>query len=489
MAAYQPVRAPRGKALTCHGWQQEAALRMLINSLDPEVAERPEELIASGGAGKPARDWESFWNIVDAVRKLGDDQTLLVQAGAPAGVRHTHAGAARVLIAGSEWSYVGTQGVLPTAYELFSRAAHWHFGGTLAGKLVVSGGMGGMGGAVPLAVTANGGAFLGIDVDTDRIKRRVKTGYCDLLVNSLDEALRILKNAVRRREAASVGLIGNCADVIPELARRGVVPDLLTDQTPATDPGDDLGDNPRSGYLPQGLTAERARELRRHDASGIREAALDAIAAHVRAMLDLQKLGAVVFEYGNQIRAAAHGRGVQNAYDIADGVKEYLLPVMRGGRAPLLLVALSGEARDILRSDKLALELFPTDESLRKWMEVARRLPRFQGLPARGYWLQGVARARLGVALNQLVARGEIAGPMAMVCGSAEAPLYQATGTHASADDAFPEALLKTNSGTAWMRTGGDSGAHILSWALVADGTPQAQERIERATGGALTNE
>src|SRR5271167_3745408 len=335
-SGYQPVRAPRGSALSCKGWQQEAALRMLMNNLDPDVAEKPEDLIVYGGRGKAARNWNCYHAIVASLRSLENDETLLVQSGKPVGIFRTHSYAPRVLIANSNlvghwsdwkhfdeldragltmygqmtagsWIYIGTQGILQGTYETFAAAGRKHFHtADLAGKLVASGGMGGMGGAQPLAATLNGAAFLGIDVDPEHIKRRVKTGYCDVMVNDLDEALRILKNAVRKREAASVGLVGNCADVVPEMARRGVVPDLLTDQTSAHDP---VG-----GYIPQGLSVEQAAELRQRDAAEYRRRSLASIAAHVQGMLDLMRLGAVTFDYGNNIRTFAFEQGVKDAY-------------------------------------------------------------------------------------------------------------------------------------------------------------------------------
>ncbi len=350
-----PFRAARGTSLSCKGWQQEAALRMLMNNLDPEVAEKPEDLVVYGGTGKAARNWECFHAIVRSLKALESDETLLVQSGKPVAVFRTHEYAPRVLLCNSNltghwnnwekfneldraglmmygqmtagsWIYIGTQGILQGTYETFAAAARKHFGGTLAGKLVVTGGMGGMGGAQPLAATMNGAAFLGIDVDPERIKRRVKGGYCDVMVTSLDEALRILKNAVRKGEATSVGLVGNCADLIPELAKRGVVPDLLTDQTSAHDP--------IAGYVPNGMTLDAALELRKSDPAEYRKHSLAAMAQHVQGMLDLQKLGAVTFDYGNNIRTFAFEYGVKNAYDFPGFVPGvYPAAFLRGERA------------------------------------------------------------------------------------------------------------------------------------------------------------
>ncbi len=520
LSGYRPVRAPRGSALSCKGWQQEAALRMLMNNLDPEVAERPEDLIVYGGTGKAARNWACFQAIVDSLRGLESDETLLVQSGKPVGIFRTHSYAPRVLIANSNlvghwnnweqfgeldraglvmygqmtagsWIYIGTQGILQGTYETFAAAARKHFGGDLAGKLVVSGGMGGMGGAQPLAATLNGAAFLGIDVDPERIKRRVKTGYCDVMVNSLDEALRILKNAVRKREASSVGLIGNCADIIPELARRGVVPDLLTDQTSAHDP--------LHGYYPRGVAVEKAEELSRSAPDDYRRRALDSIAEHVRGMLDLQKLGAIAFDYGNNIRTFAFQQGVADAYSIPGFVPEYIRPLFCEGRGPFRWVALSGEAADIHRTDRLVLELFPHDEILSRWIRLAEKRVRFQGLPARICWLGYGEREKFGLAMNDLVARGELKAPIVigrdhLDCGSVASP-YRETekmldGSDAVADWPLLNALLNTASGASWVsiHNGGGVGIGYSQHAgqvTVADGTPEMAARIERV----LTND
>jgi len=519
-AAYQPVRAARGASISCKSWQQEAALRMLMNNLDPDVAERPEELIVYGGTGKAARNWACFHAIVESLRGLENDETLLVQSGKPVGIFRTHPYAPRVLIANSNlvghwsnwkhfgeleraglmmygqmtagsWIYIGTQGILQGTYETFAAAARKHYGSNLAGKLVVSGGMGGMGGAQPLAVTMNGGAFLGIDVDAERIKRRVKTGYCQVMVNDLDEALRILKNAVRKREPASVGLVGNCADLIPALAKRGVVPDLLTDQTSAHDP---VG-----GYVPRGVTLEQAAELRRRDPEEYRNRAMESIASHVRGMLDLQKLGAVTFDYGNNIRTFAYEAGVQDAYDFPGFVAAYIRPLFCEGRGPFRWVALSGEPSDIFRTDELVLQLFPHDEILSRWIHLAQKRVRFQGLPARICWLGYGERDKFGLAINDLVARGELKAPIVigrdhLDCGSVASP-YRETekmldGSDAVADWALLNALLNTASGASWVsiHNGGGVGIGYSQHAgqvTVADGTPEMAARIERV----LTND
>src|SRR5580658_7360931 len=448
---YQPQRAPRGSAISCKGWQQEAALRMLMNNLDPEVAEKPEDLIVYGGRGKAARNWKCFHAIVAALRGLENDETLLVQSGKPVGIFRTHSYAPRVLIANSNlvghwsdwkhfdeldragltmygqmtagsWIYIGSQGILQGTYETFAAAGRKHFQGDLAGKLVASGGMGGMGGAQPLAATLNGAAFLGIDVDPERIKRRVKTGYCDVMVNDLDEALRILKNAVRKHEAVSVGLVGNCASIVPELARRGVVPDLLTDQTSAHDP---VG-----GYIPQGFNVEQAAELRKSDPETYRKRSLESMAKHVEGMLALQKLGSITFDYGNNIRTFAFEQGVKNAYDFPGFVPEYIRPLFCEGRGPFRWAALSGEASDIAVTDDLVLELFPENRGLRRWIELARKRIKFQGLPARICWLGYGERARFGLAINELVKKGTIKAPIVMGrdhldCGSVASPFRE----------------------------------------------------------------
>jgi len=519
-AGYQPVRAPRGSQISCKSWQQEAAMRMLMNNLDPEVGEKPEELIVYGGRGKAARNWDCYRTIVASLKALENDETLLVQSGKPVGIFRTHDYAPRVLIANSNlvghwsdwenfdeldraglmmfgqmtagsWIYIGTQGILQGTYETFAAAGRQHFGGDLAGKLIASGGMGGMGGAQPLAATLNGAAFLGIDVDPERIKRRVKTGYCDVMVTTLDEALRILKNAVRKREATSVGLVGNCADIIPELASRGVVPDLLTDQTSAHDP---VG-----GYIPHGLDVQQAAELRRRDRSEYRRRALESIGTHVEGMLALQKMGAVTFDYGNNIRTFAFEQGVKNAYDFPGFVPAYIRPLFCEGRGPFRWAALSGEPSDIQRTDQLVLEMFPHDEILCRWIKLAQKRVRFQGLPARICWLGYGERDKFGLALNDLVACGELKAPIVigrdhLDCGSVASPFRETEkmrdGTDAVADWPLLNAMLNTASGASWVsiHNGGGVGigyAQHAGQVTVADGTKEMAARIERV----LTND
>src|SRR6202165_1580464 len=449
-----PFRAPRGAQIFCKGWQQEPPLRRLLNNLDPEVAEKPEDLVVYGGTGKAARNWECFHAIVRSLKALEAHEPRVVHWGKAVGIFRTHEYAPRVLLCNSNlvghwnnwdrfheldraglmmygqmtagsWIYIGTQGILQGTYETFAAAAKKHFGGDLKGKLVVTGGMGGMGGAQPLGATMNGAAFLGIDVDSERIKRRVKSGYCDVMVTSLDEALRILKNAVRKGEATSVGLVGNCADLIPELAKRGVVPDLLTDQTSAHDPID--------GYVPNGMTLEAALELRKKSPEEYKKHSMSAMARHVQGMLDLQKLGAVTFDYGNNIRTFAFEQGVKNAYDFPGFVPAYIRPLFCEGKGPFRWAALSGEASDIHRTDELVLQLFPHDKTLERWIKLAQKRVRFQGLPARICWLGYGEREKFGLALNDLVARGELKAPIVigrdhLDCGSVASPTRDTEG-------------------------------------------------------------
>ena len=509
------IRAARGSVLRARGWQQEAALRMLMNNLDPEVAERPQELVVYGGTGKAARDWPSFHAIVRELERLENDQTLLVASGKPVGVFRTHEEAPRVLIANSNlvghwsnweqfraleklglimygqmtagsWIYIGTQGILQGTYETFGAAARKHFGGSLAGKLVVTGGMGGMGGAQPLAATMNGAALLCIEADPERIKRRLKTGYCDIMVNSLEEAVRILRNAVHEKAAVSVGLAGNCAEVLPEMMRRGIVPDLLTDQTSAHDP--------LNGYIPAGLSVEQAAELRARNPAEYLERALDSIAAHVRAMLELKRMGAVAFDYGNNIRRMAADRGVAEAFEIPGFVPEYIRPMFCEGRGPFRWVALSGEPSDIAVTDALVTRLFPENELLTRWIELARRYVRFQGLPARICWLGYGERARFALEMNRLVASGELKAPIVigrdhLDCGSVASP-YRETeamrdGSDAIADWPILNALLNTASGASWVSVHNGGGVGIgyslhAGQVTVADGTERSARCIER---------
>jgi urocanate hydratase len=514
-STYTPIRAPRGTNISCKGWPQEAAMRMLMNNLDEEVAERPRDLVVYGGTGRAARSWEAYHAIVASLKSLANDETLLVQSGKPVGVFKTHEYAPRVLIANSNlvghwsnwekfneleraglmmygqmtagsWIYIGSQGIVQGTFETFSAAGEKHFGGDLSGKLIVSGGMGGMGGAQPLAATMTGAAFLGIDVDPERIKKRLKTGYCDFMVTTLDEALSILKNAMRKKENVSVGFVGNCADVIPELAERGVVPDILTDQTSAHDP--------LNGYVPNGMTLEAALELRQRDPVGYQERSLDTIAKHVEGMLRLQKMGAVTFDYGNNIRTFAFQRGVKNAYDFPGFVPAYIRPLFCEGRGPFRWVALSGEASDIHVTDDLVLELFPENRILRRWIDLARKRIKFQGLPARICWLGYGERAQFGLAINDLVKKGKIKAPIVigrdhLDCGSVASPFRETEsmkdGSDAVADWPLLNALLNTAAGASWVSIHNGGGVGIgyslhAGQVTVADGTDAMAKRIER---------
>jgi urocanate hydratase len=509
------IRAPRGTAITCKGWQQEAAMRMLMNNLDEEVAENPKDLVVYGGTGRAARSWEAYRAIVETLKNLEGDETLLVQSGKPVGVFKTHDYAPRVLIANSNlvghwsnwekfneleraglmmygqmtagsWIYIGSQGIVQGTFETFSAAGDKHFGGDLDGKLIVSGGMGGMGGAQPLAATMTGAAFLGIDVDPERIKKRLKTGYCDFMVTTLDEALRILKNALRKKENVSVGLVGNCADIIPQLAERGVVPDILTDQTSAHDP--------LNGYVPNGMTLAEALELRQRDPQAYQEESLDSMARHVEGMLRLQKMGSVTFDYGNNIRTYAFQRGVKNAYDFPGFVPAYIRPLFCEGRGPFRWVALSGEASDIHITDDLVLELFPDNRILRRWIDLARKRIKFQGLPARICWLGYGERAQFGLAMNDLVKKGRIKAPIVigrdhLDCGSVASPFRETEsmkdGSDAVADWPLLNALLNTAAGASWVSIHNGGGVGIgyslhAGQVTVADGTDMMAKRIER---------
>ncbi len=490
-------------------------MRMLMNNLDEEVAERPQDLVVYGGTGKAARNWDCYHAIVETLKKLGDDETLLVQSGKPVGVFKTHEYAPRVLIANSNlvghwsnwekfneleraglmmygqmtagsWIYIGSQGIVQGTFETFAAAAEKSFAGDLSGKLIVSGGMGGMGGAQPLAATMNGAVFLGIDVDAERIKKRLKTGYCDFLVTTLDEALRIIKNAVRKKEAVSVGLVGNCADIIPELAERGVVPDILTDQTSAHDP--------LNGYVPNGMSLAEALELRRNDPATYQEKSLDSIARHVEGMLRLQKMGAVTFDYGNNIRTFAFQRGVSNAYDFPGFVPAYIRPLFCEGRGPFRWAALSGEPADIHVTDQLVLELFPDNRILRRWIELAKKRIHFQGLPSRICWLGYGERAQFGLAMNELVRKGKIQAPIVigrdhLDCGSVASPFRETEsmqdGSDAVADWPLLNAMLNTAAGASWVSIHNGGGVGIgyslhAGQVTVADGTEMMEKRIER---------
>jgi len=517
---HDPVRAPRGTEISCKGWAQEAALRMLMNNLDPEVAERPEDLVVYGGTGRAARSWEAFDAIVHTLRELEDDETLLVQSGRPVGVFRTHAEAPRVLIANSNlvgrwatwehfhalerkglmmygqmtagsWIYIGTQGILQGTYETFAAMARAHFGGSLAGRWILTGGMGGMGGAQPLAATMNGAAILVVEVDPKRIERRIETRYCDRMTDDLDEALGWVRGAADAREALSVGLVGNCADVLPELVRRGVTPDVVTDQTSAHDP---VG-----GYIPSGLSLAEADRLREEDEDAYLRRARSSIRDHCEAIVRMQDAGAVAVDYGNNLRGEAKEAGYDRAFDYPGFVPAYVRPLFCEGKGPFRWVALSGDPADIHVTDELVLELFPGDEHLARWIRLASERVAFQGLPARICWLGQGDRARFGVAINDRVASGEISAPVVigrdhLDTGSVASPFRETEGmkdgTDAVADWPVLNALLNTASGASWVSFHHGGGVGIgnslhAGQVLVADGTPGMRRRIERV----LTND
>ena len=513
--AIAAIRAPRGLERSCKGWHQEAALRMLMNNLDPEVAERPDDLIVYGGTGRAARNWECFHAIVRSLRALENDETLLVQSGKPVGVFRTHPEAPRVLIANANlvgqwanwdqfhkleklgltmygqmtagsWIYIGSQGIVQGTFETFAAAARKHFQGSLQGKLIVSGGMGGMGGAQPLAATMNGACFLGIDVDPARIAKRLDTGYCDRSANSLDEAVSLIDEAGSQGKALSVGLVGNCADVIPELASRGLVPDIVTDQTSAHDP--------LNGYVPNNMSLSEALALRQRDPKEYVSRAMEAMARHVEGMLALQKAGAVAFDYGNNLRTQAMNAGVADAFNIPGFVPEYIRPMFCEGRGPFRWVALSGDPKDIYRTERLAQELFPKNEALLRWLPLARERIHFQGLPARIGWLGYGERAEFGVAINQLVRNGELQAPIVigrdhLDAGSVASP-YRETeamidGSDAIADWPLLNAMVNTAAGASWVSIHHGGGVGIgysqhAGMVVVADGTDESERRLQR---------
>jgi len=516
ISAPRVIRAPTGTTLSCRGWHQEAALRMLMNNLDPAVAERPEDLVVYGGTGKAARNWECFERIVQTLRRLANDETLLIQSGKPVGVFRTHEEAPRVLLANSHlvprwatwdefrrlealgltmygqmtagsWIYIGTQGILQGTYETFAECARQHFGGTLAGRLVVTGGLGGMGGAQPLAATMNGGAILGVDVDPERIRRRVDTGYCDRMETSLDAALALLLKAREERRALSVGLVANIAEVLPELVRRGVVPDVLTDQTSAHDL--------RVGYIPAGCTLEQAAELRQRDPKGYEARVLDSMVAHVNAMLALQTKGAITFDYGNNLRGqVADHRGLADAFRIPGFVPEFIRPLFCRGAGPFRWAALSGNPKDIAVTDDAVLETFPRHEGLARWIRKAREKVHFQGLPARICWLEYGERAEMGLRFNWLVKKGKVEAPIVigrdhLDTGSVASPNRETEammdGSDAIADWPLLNALLNTACGASWVSLHHGGGVGIgysihSGMVAVADGTEMGDRRLQR---------
>ena len=515
----RPVRAPRGPALTARGWQQEAALRMLMNNLDPDVAEHPDELVVYGGTGKAARDWRSFDAIVRTLTTLADDETMLVQSGRPVGVFRTHEWAPRVLLANSNlvgdwatwpefrrlehlgltmygqmtagsWIYIGTQGILQGTYETFAAVAMKKFGGTLAGTLTVTAGAGGMGGAQPLAVTMNEGTCLIIDVDPTRLRRRVETRYLDEIADDLDDAIERVTRYRRERKALSVGLVGNAATVLPELLRRGVPVDIVTDQTSAHDP---------LYYLPEGIDLDDSREYADKKPEEFTERAQASMAKHVEAMVDFMDAGAEVFDYGNSIRDEARKGGYSRAFEFPGFIPAYIRPLFCEGKGPFRWVALSGDPADIWRTDKAILDLFPDNDHLRRWITMAQERVAFQGLPARICWLGYGERDKAGAAFNELVARGDVGAPIVigrdhLDCGSVASPYRESEGmldgSDAIADWPLLNAMVNISSGASWVSIHHGGGVGIgrsihAGQVSVADGTPLAAEKLARV----LTND
>ncbi|MBO8155790.1 MAG: urocanate hydratase [Bacillaceae bacterium] len=509
------IRAPRGTKLNTKGWIQEAALRMLMNNLDPEVAEKPEELVVYGGIGKAARNWESYHKIVETLKELENDETLIVQSGKPVAVFKSHEDAPRVLLANSNlvpawanwetfrelekkglimfgqmtagsWIYIGTQGILQGTYETFAEAARQHFNGSLKGTWTVTAGLGGMGGAQPLAVTMNDGVVIAVECDEHRIRRRIETKYLDVMTDSLDKALEMAKEAKSEGKPLSIGLLGNAAEILPELVRRGEVPDLVTDQTSAHDP--------LNGYLPEGMSLEEGEKLRKSDPDEYLKKARESIAKHVQAMLDLQHAGAVVFDYGNNIRQEAYHAGVKNAFDFPGFVPAFIRPQFCEGKGPFRWAALSGDPEDIYKIDDVLLKEFEDNEHLCKWIRMAKEKVAFQGLPSRICWLGYGERAKFGRIINDMVASGEISAPIVigrdhLDCGSVASPNRETEGmkdgSDAIADWPILNALINGVNGASWVSVhhGGGVGMGYSIHAgmvIVADGTEAASKRLER---------
>ncbi len=513
--AHKEIHAPHGTKLSAKGWIQEAAMRMLMNNLDPDVAEKPDELIIYGGSGKAARNWESYDAIIESLKNLEDDETLLVQSGKPVGIFRTHKDAPRVIISNAmlvpdwanwdefrrletlgltmygqmtagSWIYIGTQGILQGTYETFAECARQHLGGNLSGKFLLTAGIGGMGGAQPLAATMNGAAFLGIEVDRERLQKRIDTGYLDVIANDLEHALELIEEAKANKEAISVGLVGNAGEVLPEILRRNIIPDVLTDQTSAHDT--------LNGYVPMGISYEEALKLREENPDEYIKRAKATIVEHVKAMLEFQKRGAITFDYGNNIRGEAKENGVENAFDIPGFVPEFIRPLFNDGKGPFRWAALSGDPNDIYETDKAILETFPEDEALVRWIKLAQKKVHFQGLPSRICWLGYGDRAKMGKIFNDLVASGKISAPIVigrdhLDCGSVASP-YRETegmkdGSDAIADWPILNALMNAIGGASWVSVHHGGGVGIgksihAGMVIVADGTPEAERRLER---------
>lgn len=509
------IKAPHGTNLSCKGWIQEAAMRMLMNNLDPQVAENPAELIVYGGKGKAARNWECFDAIVKSLKELDNDETLLVQSGKPVAIFKTHENAPRVIISNSmlvpdwanwdefrrlealgltmygqmtagSWIYIGTQGILQGTYETFAECARKYFDGTLKGKFLLTAGLGGMGGAQPLAATMNGAAFLGVEVDNSRLEKRIKTGYLDVMTDDLDNALKLVLDAKKNKTPLSVGLLGNAGEVLPEILKRNIVPDVLTDQTSAHDT--------LNGYVPMGMTFEKAKELRESNPIEYIKLAKKTIVKHVEAMLEFQRCGSITFDYGNNIRGEAKENGVKNAFDIPGFVPEFIRPLFCDGKGPFRWAALSGDPQDIFVTDKAIKETFPENKSLCNWIDLAQKKVRFQGLPARICWLGYGERAKMGKIFNQLVADKKVKAPIVigrdhLDCGSVASPNRETEamkdGSDAIADWPILNALLNAIGGASWVSVHHGGGVGIgksihAGMVVVADGTKEAEKRIER---------
>ncbi|HHK5536072.1 TPA: urocanate hydratase [Bacillus mobilis] len=511
----QTIRAPRGTELQTKGWVQEAALRMLMNNLDPEVAEKPEELVVYGGIGRAARNWESYQAIVDSLKTLESDETLLVQSGKPVAIFKSHEDAPRVLLANSNlvpkwanwdhfrelekkglmmygqmtagsWIYIGTQGILQGTYETFGEAARQHFDGSLKGTLTLTAGLGGMGGAQPLAVTMNGGVVIAIDVDKRSIDRRIEKRYCDMYTESLEEALTVANEYKEKKEPISIGLLGNAAEILPELVKRNITPDLVTDQTSAHDP--------LNGYIPVGYTLEEAAKLREEDPERYVQLSKESMKKHVEAMLAMQAKGAITFDYGNNIRQVAFDEGLKNAFDFPGFVPAFIRPLFCEGKGPFRWVALSGDPEDIYKTDEVILREFADNEHLCNWIRMARQQVEFQGLPSRICWLGYGERAKFGRIINEMVANGELSAPIVigrdhLDCGSVASPNRETEamkdGSDAVADWPILNALINSVNGASWVSVhhGGGVGMGYSLHAgmvIVADGTEAAAKRIER---------
>lgn len=509
------VRAPRGLNISCKGWIQEAAMRMLMNNLDPDVAENPAELIVYGGKGKAARNWESYNAIVSTLKELENDETLLVQSGKPVAVFRTHTNAPRVIISNSmlvpdwanwdefrrleslgltmygqmtagSWIYIGTQGILQGTYETFAECGRKYFNNDLKGKFILTAGLGGMGGAQPLAATMNGAAFLGIEVNRSRIEKRIETGYLDTFSDNLDEALNIIRRAKQNKEAVSVGLLGNAADVLPEIIKKNFIPDILTDQTSAHDT--------LNGYVPKGMSYEDALVLRKQDPDKYIKLAKSSIVDHVKAMLELKKKGAVTFDYGNNIRGEAKENGLSNAFDIPGFVPEFIRPLFCDGKGPFRWAALSGDPNDIYTTDEAIKTTFPENKSLINWINMAQKKVHFQGLPSRICWLGYGERAKMGKIFNDLVASGKVSAPIVigrdhLDCGSVASPNRETEamidGSDAIADWPILNALLNAIGGASWVSVHHGGGVGIgksihAGMVVVADGSKEAEERLIR---------